>query len=267
MATIVAGDMYRDLDGQLFEIKRQLRQPNGYPFSPELLKSSLQRIIEGEFNAEKLSIQDAPPKRTEQIKQESTPMFKTSETDLSEWIGHTERFTAKLLGKKVSLLDQFDFPAELPWKNVLLSYDPGLNNREAVQKAIKSQKLDVYEEADVMKYGGSGENDAPTLYVIENSPRPTKDTMGSTPDQLEVDGRLYLPLRGYALAFGLLYFVKGRYLEAATWTSFPKNRLRRGSAYGRLNPYYRGVYFCWNSSDYSNPLLGARLAIQVKPKP
>ena len=34
MATKVAGDLYVDIDGQIGEIKRQLRQKEGYPFDP-----------------------------------------------------------------------------------------------------------------------------------------------------------------------------------------------------------------------------------------
>lgn len=49
MAIIVEGEMYRDLDGQLWEIKRQLRQQGGYPYNPELLKKHLQAAIEGRF--------------------------------------------------------------------------------------------------------------------------------------------------------------------------------------------------------------------------
>jgi len=49
MATKVAGKTYFDIDGQLLEIKRQLRQPNGYPFDPLLLQRSLQAAIEGKF--------------------------------------------------------------------------------------------------------------------------------------------------------------------------------------------------------------------------
>lgn len=48
---MVAGDLYFDLDGQLSEIKRQLRQPNGYPFDPLQLKAHLQAAIEGRFSA------------------------------------------------------------------------------------------------------------------------------------------------------------------------------------------------------------------------
>lgn len=47
--TVVAGDLYFDLDGQLLEIKRQLRQPNGYPFDSAKLKMHLQAAIVGCF--------------------------------------------------------------------------------------------------------------------------------------------------------------------------------------------------------------------------
>lgn len=51
MAEKVAGEMYYDLDGQLCEIKRQLRQNNGYPYDPEMLKMHLQLAIEGKFQS------------------------------------------------------------------------------------------------------------------------------------------------------------------------------------------------------------------------
>lgn len=50
MAQSVAGDLYYELDGQLSEIKRQLRQPSGYPFDLLALKRYLQRGVEGKFD-------------------------------------------------------------------------------------------------------------------------------------------------------------------------------------------------------------------------
>ncbi|MEK7109097.1 MAG: hypothetical protein AAB919_01525 [Patescibacteria group bacterium] len=50
MAVKVAGELYESVTGQLFEIGRQLRQPNGYPFDPEQLKNFLQLAVEGKFN-------------------------------------------------------------------------------------------------------------------------------------------------------------------------------------------------------------------------
>ncbi len=49
MAIQVAGETYFDIDGQLHEIKRQLRQSSGYPFDPADLQKALQRAIEGKF--------------------------------------------------------------------------------------------------------------------------------------------------------------------------------------------------------------------------
>ena len=52
MAAQVAGDLYESITGQLFELGRQLRQPNGYPFDPVALKRYLQAGIEGRFTPE-----------------------------------------------------------------------------------------------------------------------------------------------------------------------------------------------------------------------
>lgn len=49
MAENVAGNIYYEIDGQLHEIKRQLRQRNGYPHNPAALKAALQRIVEGDL--------------------------------------------------------------------------------------------------------------------------------------------------------------------------------------------------------------------------
>jgi ribonucleoside-diphosphate reductase alpha chain len=46
---VVAGELYTSITGQLFEIGRQLRQKNGYPFNPEILRVHLQKAIEGKF--------------------------------------------------------------------------------------------------------------------------------------------------------------------------------------------------------------------------
>lgn len=52
----VAGELYEGITGQLFEIGRQLRQPNGYPFDPQLLQKYLQAAIEGRFQSGSSSI-------------------------------------------------------------------------------------------------------------------------------------------------------------------------------------------------------------------
>ena len=57
----VAGELYHDLDGQFLEIKRQLRQPGGYPFNPEVLRGVLQDVIEGRFYANGRAAEMSPP--------------------------------------------------------------------------------------------------------------------------------------------------------------------------------------------------------------
>jgi len=49
MARKVAGELYESITGQLFEIGRQLRQPKGYSFDPDVLQKYLQNVIEGKF--------------------------------------------------------------------------------------------------------------------------------------------------------------------------------------------------------------------------
>ncbi len=45
----VAGNQYFDIDGQILEIKRQLRHKGGSPIDPELVSLAFQDIIEGKF--------------------------------------------------------------------------------------------------------------------------------------------------------------------------------------------------------------------------
>lgn len=49
MAKKVTGELYWELDGKLWEIKRQIRQKGGYPFDPNLLNVWLQMAIDGQF--------------------------------------------------------------------------------------------------------------------------------------------------------------------------------------------------------------------------
>ena len=49
MATRVAGEQYYKIDGQLHELKRQIRQKEGYPFDPDQLIAVLQDCIEGKL--------------------------------------------------------------------------------------------------------------------------------------------------------------------------------------------------------------------------
>ncbi|MBI5221678.1 MAG: hypothetical protein HY979_02650 [Candidatus Magasanikbacteria bacterium] len=51
MGNILTGDQYKKLDSKLDEIKRQLKQKNGYPFDQQMLNRALQLVIDGQFVA------------------------------------------------------------------------------------------------------------------------------------------------------------------------------------------------------------------------
>lgn len=196
-------------------------------------------------------------------------VFKTTDTDLDSWLDKCQEFTKKYLGVEVKIREMFNIPEELPWGSAIPVFDPGgLTNREAVEKALKAQKLVVWEEVDVMKYGGSEANKKPTLHLIQNSIQPDEDTLNQRPDQLVATGTSWLNQRGYMFAFGLHHFVTGQYLDPQTWTWFPNDRLSSAKvASGRWHPDDREVRFCWRHSGYRCPGMGARLAMPVSIRP
>ena len=49
----VTGEHYFSIDGQMLEIKRQLRSKSGSPLNPEFVILALQDIVEGKFNYER----------------------------------------------------------------------------------------------------------------------------------------------------------------------------------------------------------------------
>lgn len=192
--------------------------------------------------------------------------IKTSETDLGWWLGKAQEFSEKRLGVKIVLHERFVIPTELPWKSVIPVFDPGLTNREMVQKALKGHGLSVREETDVMKYAGSEANNAPTLHFIENSVKPNTDTMNMSPDQLRATGKSFLRLRGYGLAFALHHFATTEHLDPETFTWFPEDRLSGGGvAYGCWRS--GGVGFRWDGADGRASHGGARVAMDVTLQP
>ncbi|MFA6594121.1 MAG: hypothetical protein WCT16_02575 [Candidatus Buchananbacteria bacterium] len=101
MATgvVVTGELYHWIDGKLFEIKQQIRQPNGYEFDPHELGEFLQRGIDGKFegttnlpyaNERVPSSYNYPPKFR----------FRSPAEQLSFW--QAQKLTKKLDGSQVA---------------------------------------------------------------------------------------------------------------------------------------------------------------------
>ena len=193
------------------------------------------------------------------------------ETDCMEWLDHMEQFAERCFGMKVSLRKIFRFPARLPWKKILPIYNPGLTNREMVDKAFVSRKLVApYEAVDVMKYFGSVAN-VPGLYLTERSAKPTPATMGLPPKFVKhwFAGRQTVPLNlcNYGIGTSLCHKVENQFLDPVTWTWFPENTLTDGNvAGGGCHPGYDKVEFYYLASDVGNGCFGFREAIFLKPQ-
>lgn len=193
--------------------------------------------------------------------------YPIEETDCFEWFGHMEQFSNERFGKEVVLRDAFPIPARLPWKKVLPIFDPGLTNREMVDKALKAQGLSVGEGTDVEKFTGA-DAESPRLWLVERTPQP-RAARGLPPKFAKqyFEGRQTRPisLRGYGIGTGLVYKVEKTFLDpdAATASWFPENIfLPDGDvAYGACSPAGRKVWFDRNDASSVYDYMGFREAI------
>jgi len=197
--------------------------------------------------------------------------YPIEETDCFLWLDHMEQFAERCFGMKVALRKMFLFPSQLPWKQVLPIFKPGLTNREMVDKVFVSRKLITpYELVDVMKYSSSGAS-ASRLYLTERSMKPTLATMGLPPKFAKhwFAGRQTAPLNlcGYGIGTSLCYEIEKQFLDPETWTWFPENTLSGGDvAYGGCLPGLALVGFLCFDSSYEDDDFGFREVICLKPK-
>jgi len=198
--------------------------------------------------------------------------YSIEETDYFQWLDHMQKFADKHFGPWV-LREGFSHPTRLPWKNVLVIFDPGLTNREMVDKALKARNLGVFERMDVGTYEGAGALSTCRLQIIERSPTPTVATRGLPPKYAKhwFGGRVTRPLglRAYGIGTSVLHSVEKQFLdpEAKTATFFPENVSGGCVAYGCYGPYGSEVYFGYDDSDYEADRYGFREAIEVPLKP
>ncbi|PIQ92397.1 MAG: hypothetical protein COV70_00695 [Parcubacteria group bacterium CG11_big_fil_rev_8_21_14_0_20_39_22] len=193
------------------------------------------------------------------------PGFKIDDTDLPEWIGNMEKFSAKFLDHSVNLRKSFPIPDRLPWQKVLPIFDPCLTNRQMVDNALKSQGLGVCESTDVDKFTGAGAEE-PKLYLIERTVEPmSARSLPPKYAKLYFEGRMTRPidLRRYGIGFGLYHDITGEYLDPRTVTLFPENIYSPYGlvAYGSWCPDYRKVDFHRHDVVYGDAVFGFREAI------
>jgi hypothetical protein len=205
-----------------------------------------------------------PENIREQKAVEAITGFKIGETDLFIQLAEAEAFAKKYFGLNVMLAGIFELPETVPWESVLPVFVPvGTDNRN-VCELLKKLGLNTLEEVDVMKCANSEASDKHQLFLINNSERPDKDTMGLSPNRLRKTKKPFLNLRGYGLAMAFYHKTTEWYLDPKTITWFPKDRLPDGRvACGDWYLGYCRARFSWSDPGYERGSRGARLAIQV----
>lgn len=113
--TVVAGELYESITGQLFEIARQLRQKGGYPYDPHQLRRVLQDAIEGKFPGRKWKLDLHPTQRDGGViqgwdleKHYDSPEFNGRHYSLESpevkgWIANPTTYPDEFKGKAVFL--------------------------------------------------------------------------------------------------------------------------------------------------------------------
>jgi hypothetical protein len=191
--------------------------------------------------------------------------FRIQDTDLVDWLGKAEAFAKKYFGLDVKLPELFQIPEMVPWKSVLPVFVPaGVNNRKVIE-LLQKLGLNPWEEVDVMQYSNSAASGKHRLFLIANSERPDKDTMGLSPNKFRQTQKLFLGLCGYGMAMGFYHKITEGYLDPkGTITWFPECRLPDGSVVcGHWYLVNREVRFFWRNQNNDDVYGGARLVIPV----
>ncbi len=247
MATIVAGDMYEKLDGQLFEIKRQIRQPSGYPYNPEQLSRYLQEAIEGRFKNE-VTLTTLPTSRDNRV--------------IMKWLNRWPVF-CKEFGLKMEL----DFRALRNDPRILnrregfdwFVYKPtGFTARNAIEilEKLKSD-FTVFEEIPVEGYTSKEfRPPKPHLVLCRADVEPDKEWRISA-NSMRATAVPFLDHTERYLLEAFHYWLYRKSLDIIGWTRCPRSRASSGRvAYANRNGSEFKAY--WLNGDYDDSRGGGR---------
>lgn len=247
MATIVAGDMYEKLDGQLFEIKRQIRQPSGYPYNPEQLSRYLQEAIEGKFQNE-VTLATLPARRDNRV--------------IMKWLNGWPVF-CKEFGLKIELNFRA-FRNDLRILNRRKGFDwfvykpLGFTAREAIEilKKLKSD-FTVFEEIPVEWYTSAEVRpEKPHIVLCRADVEPDKEWRISA-NSMRTTAVPFLDHTERYLLEAFHYWLYKKSLDINGWTRCPRSRASGdGVAYAdRSGSEFRAG---WSGGDRGNSDGGGR---------
>lgn len=131
-----------------------------------------------------------------------------------------------LFDYRIDIFDKFaiSIPMSFPWQEfIAILVPPGVDNRLAME-ALKKYRLFFQGDLTVNSYRGYEASEKPRLFITKFQARPTKDTLGRSPDELVLTDRVWLPLKAYLLAFGQFHEGSSGFLDERTHTMFPNER-------------------------------------------
>ncbi|MES2216438.1 MAG: hypothetical protein V4481_04035 [Patescibacteria group bacterium] len=199
----------------------------------------------------------------------ASSIFGSRETNLQEAMGESEEFTQKFFGKSVSLKKSFLFPVELPFRQCLVIYDPGLPVDDLVNKALLGQDIRSLRKPDhLMRVKSQASLARPRVCVVERSLTPLTSTMGKPSEYLGKPTERFMNARDYIVAFGLNFHFRKTYWDMDTWTVFsdhifPEGRMGYGTWFRAAERFGLGTAY---PEACSHGRYGARLRITVPSK-
>ncbi|MES2087677.1 MAG: hypothetical protein V4467_01645 [Patescibacteria group bacterium] len=214
---------------------------------------------------------------SEQTRVQAAPVvptgFAIEDTDCHKWFSHMARVDLKYFGPQLDVQKKFKLPARLPWKEVLVIYDPGLTVWETLEKARYFPGVNIRVSDEAQEH--IGENDRPNgskLYIVQRDLCPTAGTMG-LPAKYALHwlaGRqtVPLPLSAYVIGCCFLNWVTAEVFDQETTTVFPKNLLPvSGPVVHALYENHLGLAVNIKLGDAAddNPRVGFREAIVLEP--
>lgn len=200
------------------------------------------------------------------------PSYPIEETDCLLWLDNAKRFTLDYFVGSQDDLHQFELPPRLPWKQVLVIYNPGISNMKIYNGVRCHSGIDFQMSDTSADYcWRTSLPSLPKLYIIERNPSPTPAAMG-LPAKYALHwfgGRktVPLPIGAYILGTSILNYVTGKFLDTETTTVFPNNLLPSSGPVVQALYDNEGSAISIKLGDATddNPRFGFREAIVLDP--
>jgi len=258
MAIIVSGDMYIKLDGQLHEIKNQLRLHGGYPYDSEQLSHALQRAIEGKFE------DNHSRHETEIIVQSRGTTSPAILSTSDQWRSGMVKLYQNHMGLDITPeLEKFQWPSELPQGFNWSVFRPqGLTAKMALDKLCKPQ-FKVVEYINLNDYSLERQTDQPHLVLCRDTVEPDKEWLNQSGDDMSATTTPFLDICERIILEATYFYIFKKHLDIKGLTRCPRSRHGGTVANAYWDPDYRRFKVNANYRGNRCPADGGREAIPL----